>query len=99
MAKFKIVEMVPSYKKGQYIKDQNGELLTWRDILIDQLNSPKNTDQMSTQEKLNVFSLSEKINSFDEVDLDAKEITLIHNTLEKVGTPLLMGRAKEYFRV
>jgi len=48
--------------------------------------------------KYRYFTLSLKIHGKEDVDLDKEEVDFILEKVERVGTPLIYGRIREYLR-
>lgn len=85
-------------KVTEKIKDYDWRELpqTYRDVFISALNNTIDTKEVLTTEKKNqIYQLSKKLFTSDEVDLTVTERALILERAEKLKSPLAYGRVKD----
>ena len=79
--------------KGEPIND-NGQVLTLKDIVINGVLSPVDGDD--EKKKWEKYEIFKKVRDAKDVaDLTAEEITVIKKCIAKMSPPLIMGQAFE----
>ncbi len=75
--------------KGEPLKNQKGEVLTYKDVC--QIALWESTEKDTGEDKYNAYKLSRKIDSSDEVELSTSEVDLIKIKIAKVYGTLVVG--------
>ena len=72
-----------------------GEPITLRSVCVEALLRPREQQRaaLSGEEKLKRYVLAQKVNVEDELDLTAKEIVTLKDTIAEIYPPLVVGQA------
>ena len=102
--KIKVTDKILQYD-GTPILDIDQKPMTWRKIFFYVLNISYPTEQGLPQqqfipeEKEKAFAITTKIYISDEVELSTEECNFILEQIKKKESPLILGRAKELFKI
>lgn len=80
--------------EGKEIKDDKEQPITYRQIIGGLLQQFEPTDTGEVKSK--IFEINTKLYATNEPDFTAEQITLINDRAGKYGSPLAVGRIKEF---
>ena len=95
--KVKVTDLLLGYA-GTPLKMQDGDKVvdtTVRLALITALNTGVEGEKLSGEDKVQLYKLSIGITDADEVELDAKQRTLILDRAEKIFNVIVYGRLRD----
>lgn len=93
--KYKITETVNDYTNKPILNE--GKSWMWKDVIISALNGMVKNEEMSADDKVKCFKLSVQAYQQDEVEYSADDVTFILKRIQMLFTPLVVGRADEFF--
>jgi len=95
--KVNILSAIKDYK-GENIKKNEKEDITWQDVVYTSLNNFAPGEQPTSEVKQKCYQITKKIYDSNEPDLTVSEIAFILERIEKIQMmPIICGKAKEFF--
>jgi hypothetical protein len=94
--KFNVKSEILDYD-GKPVKENEKDNATWKKIIFNALNNILPDEKLTAEQKEKCYDLTARAYAREEVEYSVEEVAFILERVKRIYTPLIVGRAIQFF--